>query len=103
MARASRARVSKSSGQGVSRRSYQVGRSLGNKGTGDPGASVSAKFDGGSDGRRDYGKAKTKAGGEINISYGDTLLPTDLKDLNSVYKDKPKRASLGPVSAKPIR
>lgn len=76
MARAPRAKVSMSSGQGISRLAYQKAYAM--KG------GLTSKFTGAKSSTppRDYakkGKADKPAG--INISYGDTYFPTDLKDI----------------------
>lgn len=87
MARAPRARVSATSGQGVSRLSYQRGRQLA-KAADAP--SVDTKF---TTGEREY--AKSKSGGKyessINVSYGDTYHPTDLADVKALGELKPPK------------
>lgn len=75
------------SGQGISRLSYQKGRALGNKQTRAPaidrvGSSVSEK--------REYSKKGDYPAG-INVSYGDTINPTDLKDVVELGKRKPSK------------
>lgn len=88
MARAPRAKVSATSGQGVSRLSYQKGYALGNKGSGSPGSSVSTKFQAAeSRAGREYDKQKYPGG--IDISYGDTLNPTDLAETKKIFAEKP--------------
>lgn len=88
MARAPRAKVSATSGQGVSRLSYQRGYSLGKSGDA---PSVGTKFS--AEGGRDY--AKGKAGGkyasDFNVSYGDTYLPSDLEDVKELGERKPSK------------
>ena len=90
MAKAPSAKVSKTSGQGVSRLSYQKGRSLGNKGMSSPGGvKDSAKIElksGRGPGRPKKDKADGKGG--INISYGDTLPISTLKDVQEYGKGK---------------
>ena len=90
MAKAPSAKVTKTSGQGVSRLSYQKGYSLGNKGTGSPGkVKDSAKVEiksGRGPGRPKKAKADTKDG--INISYGQTLPISTLKDVQEYGKGK---------------
>jgi hypothetical protein len=88
MARAPRARVAKTSGQGVSRYSYQKGYSLGNRGTGSAGPAPAVKGERvevkGGGGRR----SKLEKVGDLNISYGDTLEIGDLADIKAVGKRK---------------
>ena len=88
MARAPRAKVSKTAGQGVSRLSYQKARAL----TGDaPQAKVSFSK-GGSGERRDYSKkAKPIESGDFNVSYGDTVDPTDIEDVKALGEGKPAK------------
>jgi hypothetical protein len=88
MARAPRAKVSVSSGQGVSRKAYQTAYRLG----GD--ARVKGEFSAGSaGGERPYAKKKSKADYPkgINISYGDTYEPTDLADVKAIAERKPPK------------
>ena len=87
MARAPRARVSQTSGQGVSRLSYQKGRQLGNYGSAEA-PFVKTKFESGSDQKRVYTKGEKYPGG-INVSYGDTIKPSDLNDIKNNFLDKP--------------
>lgn len=93
MAKAPSARVSKTSGQGVSRLSYQKGYSLGNRGTGTPGPSPSVKGERGAEMKssRSSSKGKFNKAGELNISYGETLFPTDLEDVKSIGERKPPK------------
>jgi hypothetical protein len=85
MARSPRARVSKTSGQGVSRYSYQKGHALGNSGTGSEfNASVKKPAD-----KRNYGKLDVGSG--FNVSYGNTIEPGDLDDIKEIARRKPKR------------
>lgn len=86
MARTPRATVSKTSGQGVSRLSYKVGHELGNRGSGSE-FKTTLKAPGG---KRNYGKLDT--GANFNVSYGDTVAPSDLGDIDKMFRDKPKRA-----------
>jgi hypothetical protein len=88
MARSPRARISATSGQGVSRLAYKRGHSLA-KPPGTPQAKASFENEGG---RRDYGKTgKSKYPSGLNVSYGDTLFPTDLKDVQSIADRKPAK------------
>ena len=84
MARTPRAKVSKTSGQGVSRLSYQQGYALR---TGDaPKVDKVAK---GESPKREYGKGKSKAKGSgpgFNVSYGNTLKISDLEDVKEAPK-----------------
>jgi len=93
MARAPRAAVSKTSGQGVSRLSYQKSYAL--KG-GSPG--LKASFSKGDSDERSYAKKKAprpeKAGG-INVSYGDTYFPTDIKDIEAVGERQVPKTKVG--------
>lgn len=85
MARTPRAKVSKTSGQGVSRHSYQQGYKLGNRGAGSEfKSSTKAPAD-----KRDYGKLDTAS--NFNVSYGNTIEPGDLDDLKEIARRKPKR------------
>lgn len=85
MARAPRAKVSQTSGQGVSRYSYQKGYSLGNRGGGAPAPGVSTKFSNetkpGRGGKQDY-----PAG--MNVSFGDTSDPTNLGETKKLLTPK---------------
>jgi hypothetical protein len=102
MARATRARVSKTSGAGVSRLSYQRGYSMGNRNTADSGTGV--KFESGDREYAKSGKIKGDYPSGMNISYGETLFPTDLKDLESAYKGKPgKGLKLTPGKSKKLK
>jgi len=92
MTRAPRAKVSKTSGQGVSRFSYQKGYALGNRGTGSPGGgdggpSVKSEKSETSGGRRSSA-SKLEKSGDMNISYGSTLPITDVKTIGEVAKNK---------------
>lgn len=99
MARTPRATVSKSSGQGVSRLSYQRGRSLAGL---DDAPKVSARFSSSSD-SRNYGKTDTPKG-SMNVSYGDTYEPTDLKDVENMFRGAPaKGPSLKPTKSKGLK
>jgi hypothetical protein len=88
MARAPRASISKTSGQGVSRLSYQRGRALA-KAADAP--AVKTDFGGGK--QREYGKGKAagKIESKFNISYGDTFHPTDLEDVKALGELKPMK------------
>lgn len=90
MARAPRSSVSKSSGQGVSRHAYQAAYKLGNHGrSAGPGlkfkSSVSGPSAGGGSspkyGPRRYGKDEPP---DFNVSYGDTIEPGDLADIQAL-------------------
>lgn len=79
-------RVSKTSGQGVSRKAYQTAYRSGARGTGAPGggnavktAPVESTSGTGSGSARSYEKA-----GGMNVSYGNTLSPTDLTELGGM-------------------
>jgi hypothetical protein len=74
-------------GQGVSRLSYQKGRSLGNKGTRAPAV---AKYGAEASTKREYAKKGDYPAG-INVSYGDTINPTDLKDVVELGRLKPPK------------
>ena len=81
MARAPRAKISASSGQGVSRKAYQTAYKLG----GD--ARVKGEFS--SPKEREYSKGKSKKSKYpegINVSYGDTYRPS----VESMSKKKSK-------------
>ena len=84
MARSPQAKVHLTTGQGVSRRAYQTAYSLGNHGSGSEfRASVKAPSS-----KREYGKLDTKS--NFNVSYGDTVEPGTLDDINQIAR-KPKR------------
>jgi hypothetical protein len=97
MARAPRAKVSKTSGQGVSRLSYQKGYALGNRGTSSGGVKDAPSVDNArTDPQRSgyaKGQSKLDSAGGINISYGDTIDPTNLVDVESLAKRKPPKDS----------
>jgi hypothetical protein len=97
MARTPRAKVPKSSGQGVSRLSYQKGYALGNRGSGSPGkASDTPSVKGERVETRSSAssrKGKIDEAGGMNISYGDTIFPTDLKDIESFAKSSGGKAT----------
>lgn len=81
MARAPRAKVSSSSGQGISRLAYQKGYKLR--------GGLTEKFSAGSQATpREYAKkgGKPEQSKGINVSYGDTYFPTDLKDIEGAYR-----------------
>jgi hypothetical protein len=90
----------------VSRLSYQKGYSLGNKGKASSsgikeGASVaSAKSEPVKTSGR---KSKLEQGGNINISYGETLPIGELTDVESFASGKvPKGLNLGPGKSKKL-
>jgi hypothetical protein len=109
MARTPRAKVSKTSGQGVSRLSYQKGYALGNRGTASPdgGKSPSVPSEkggssgGGSSGRAS--KAKIDKAGGMNISYGDVINPSNLVDIETLAKRKPPKAGGFAKLGKPVK
>jgi hypothetical protein len=84
-----------SSGQGVSRLSYQKGYALGNRGKSDASPSVSTKFSSESKGGgRSYQKGDLPSG--INVSFGDTSNPTDLAETKTIFAGKiPTAADYG--------
>lgn len=98
MARAPRSRVSKTTGQGVSRHAYQSAYQLGNHGRGavpglksrllvdgpSPGGGSSPKY-----GPRNYGKGDPQG---FNVSYGDTMEPGDLADVQALGEGKMPRS-----------
>lgn len=94
MARAPRASVAKTSGQGISRLAYQQAYAM--KG------GLTSKFSAGQQpSTRDYPKqGQVKPRGGINVSYGSTLEPTDINDINATDATLPTKAS---VSLKPAR
>ena len=101
MARTPRSSVSKTSGQGISRLSYQKGYSLGNKGSG-ASAGVRTEFDtpdADAGGSRNYAKGGGGKGG-MNISYGETLPIGDLEDVKKLYRGKPGKSWLDLVPGK---
>ena len=100
MARTPRAKVSKTSGAGVSRLSYQRGYAMGNRGGGGKAPASDIKFESGD---REYGKTKGEYSSKMNVSYGDTIFPSDIKDIEGAYKGKPaKGLNLVPRSAKKL-
>jgi hypothetical protein len=93
------AKVPKSSGQGVSRASYQTGYRLGNRGSASAGGAIkdapsveSGKPPSGKASGRAQKGAAEQAGG-MNVSYGDTLPVSDLEDVKGSYAKKPKSGS----------
>ena len=91
MARAPRASVSMSSGQGVSRLSYQRGHAM--RGGGGEAPKVSSKFEKG-DTPRQYGKGKSSEsskGPGINIDYEHTIPIRNLDSIENAYKGKPTK------------
>jgi hypothetical protein len=96
MPRAPRASVSKTSGQGISRLSYQKGYAL----KGGAASGLSAKFSSGGGDRRDYAKKggstpKPQQAEGINISYGDTYEPTDLGDIEALGERAVPKTTVG--------
>lgn len=99
MAKAPSAKVSKTSGQGISRLSYQKARSL----TGGANASIKLDRPGSDISERRYAKQSELSVTPINISYGDTYEPTDLKDIKALGELEPTgkaSAKLSPVRNK---
>ena len=103
MAKSPSAKVSKTSGQGVSRLSYQQGYAMRQ---GNAPKVSSEKGD-----KRDYGKAKKsksdekpKASGPgFNVSYGDTLKIGDLKDIEEFRNRRHMMPITDPASLKQQR
>ncbi|MET0720987.1 MAG: hypothetical protein ABWY64_09155 [Tardiphaga sp.] len=96
MARTPRSSVSQTSGQGVSRLSYQKAYRMKHQDDA-PGVKGPGKIDSGSS--RGYAKKGSSAAedygaGDFNVSYGDTIVPTDLKELGELRKEKPAKPSL---------
>lgn len=90
MARAP-SRVTRTVGQGVSRRAYQASYALGQHGTGSvsgTGLKFSTEHTTPNRGR-EYAKRKVDPPHKFTVSYGDTIEPTDLADINRMY---PKRS-----------
>ena len=87
MARTPRASVSKTSGQGVSRYAYQHRYQL------TRGDAPQVKMGQPTPNRgREYGKTgKTGAQTSMNVSYGDTIEPTDLEDVRNMFSKRPRR------------
>jgi hypothetical protein len=90
MARAPRSSVPKTSGQGISRGIYQKGRALGGNisaGLGGGGGGGGGEKIGTTGTARDYTKqAKLFSSPPMNVSYGDTIDPTDLGDVKAAGK-----------------
>jgi hypothetical protein len=86
MARAPRAKVSKTSGQGVSRLSYQRGYSLANKADAPSVSGMDMGEGGGGRSGRQYAKS---GAGKMNVDYGESHPIGTLDDVNAVAKDKP--------------
>lgn len=88
MARAPRASVSKTSGQGVSRLAYQQRYQL------TRGDAPQVKMGQATPNRgREYGKGTSKSGvrTSMNVSYGDTVEPSDLQDIRRMFTESMKR------------
>jgi len=83
MARTPRAHVPATSGQGVSRLSYQLGYAMRPEGP-----RANTKFAKVAAPKREYGKGKAEAkkAPSYNISYGDTHRIGDLKDIEAFPK-----------------
>jgi hypothetical protein len=106
MAKTPSAKVSKTSGQGVSRLSYQKGRALSGKTGGGASTGIDASFGksplGGSGSGRSYAKGEKSPGDSgFNVSYGDTLMPTDLADIKALGEGPPPKPSKAMNPAKP--
>ena len=90
MAKAPSSKVSKTSGQGISRKSYQTGYALRNKSDASvpkaDGPNISDLKGGGGGGKNKYEKS-----GGMNISYGRTIYPSDLEDVQGHLKDAPRK------------
>ena len=101
MARTPRASVSKTSGQGISRLSYQRGRKLAG-GTPDIKSPRETSFGSESSSGRSRGKARDygKQVEGLNVSYGETFHPTDLDDIENSFKDSPKHSNLAVKESK---
>lgn len=94
MARSPRAKVSKTSGQGVSRLSYQRGYAL-KGGRGDvPKAGGSSGFDpsGKAASTRNYAKAGSGEKRDINVEYGEDQVATRVfGDIENYAREKPPK------------
>lgn len=79
------ARVPKTSGQGTSRKTYQTGYRLGNRGSAAASGGVPTVKGDTQDTRSSYAKDINpgKVDLKMNVSYGDTIEPGDLKDVKS--------------------
>lgn len=95
MARAPGAKVTKTSGQGVSRKSYQAGYRLRNQAN-TPKVKVDKLSDdgGGSSSGRSYGKSTHKGGGKMNIDYGNVDMPSNLDEVLDMYKGSAPRPTI---------
>ena len=91
MARAPRSKVSKTSGQGVSRLSYQRGYSMAG-GSGEvPNAGSRSSFDP-PKGTRNYAKNAKGGQPDINVEYGEHQVATrTLDDVEKYAGDKPTK------------
>ena len=89
------------SGQGISRLSYQKGYAL----RGGDAPSVDTRFSKGEDApRRQYGKTAKASGPGFNVSYGDTLEPTDIEDVKALGEGKPQKGwDLGRKASKKLK
>lgn len=108
MARAPRASVGKTSGQGISRLGYQKARSLTNRGPQTPMSGIVPRVSSGTLGGGGKSYAKTIGGPPaapvappMNVSYGDTMDPTNLQDIAAADpkrppRNPPKGLNLGP-------
>lgn len=86
MAKTPSIRVGRTSGQGVSRKSYQTGYGLGNRGSASSEGGIPKPVMPDSYGsKREYSKgshAKPVKEGAFNVDYGDTLRNGRLKDFS---------------------
>ena len=92
MARTPRASVSMTSGQGISRGSYQKARSL-TKNENTPQVKRASAAPPVTGTKQISTKMGAPLGGNMNVSYGDTFDPTDLADITA---DNPKKAPKNP-------
>lgn len=91
-------RVSKSTGQGVSRKGYQTAYQLGQHGTGGLADFKTAAG-------RDYAKGKAPKGSQApGIGVTDTAYqPENLSALNELFSEPPPRPKTGPVKQKALK
>jgi hypothetical protein len=87
MARTPRSKVPKSSGQGISRLSYQKARDIR---TSPDAPQAEVKFSKAESSGDRYAKKPPKRGEEagMNVSYGSTLFPSDLGDIRDYGSGK---------------
>jgi hypothetical protein len=105
MAKAPSARVPKTSGQGVSRLSYQKGYALGNKGAqGGKPPSVGGYDDSSVKTGKSYAKGDSGGDAGLDFSYGENLAPGNINsfdDVKAYGKLKQPKASPITKAAKP--